>query len=334
MAGPYPGGLTAIQISKESVAGTDLATTSKLFVETFNVKAMSERYAPLALRGLMQANRGFETTVKRHVEIDFEGPLSFENTILMLFNGAIVALAAPTSGSGPYVWTFTRNPAVIPAPATFTIERNETVGSSPFGHAWHYCVIDELEITISAGQAVRYKAHAFGRATQAETLTAAISLPTPEVTIAGLTTVAIDTTFAGLGGTPVATQALNAKLTIRNGAVPIWTLDSRADLDYSTVGYDVSKIKNLLEIQALLGAQYTTEKAAALAQTLRAVQLAITGSSSRALTIGGIFKYTNPDLVEFAEVDGQKTYGMMMEETADGTNLITATVTNNVATLA
>lgn len=330
----YSGGLTSIQIAKESSVGVDLATTSKLAVETFNVKSVSERYVPQLLRGLLQANAGGEVTTKRSVEIDFEGPLTFENGLLMLLNGAITALAAPTSGSDPYTWTFTRNPAAVPAVATFTIERNDTDGSSPYGHAWHYVVIDELEITFSAGQALRYKAHAFGRATQSETLTSAISLPTPETAIAGLSTVKIDTSFAGLGGTAVASQMLNAKLTIRNGAVPIWTLDSRSDLDYTTVGHDRSKIKNLLEMQALLGAQYSTEKTAALEQTLRAVQLSVAGTNSRTLTIGGIFKHANPDLIEFSEVDGQKTYGMMLEETADGTNLITATVVNHVATLA
>lgn len=329
----YPVGLTEIQVARESTAGTDLATTSKLLCTSFDVKPMSERYVPPVLRGLMQRNRGFETVTKHAVEIDIEGPVSYENGLIMLLCSALVNVASP-SGLSPYTWAFTKNPAVIPTPATLTIERKEYDGSTAIGHAWHYCIIDELTITFAEGQAAMFKAHLFGRKTQTETLTAAITLPTPEIPVTAQGTVYIDTTFAGLGGTAVASQVLGAELTMKNGAKPIWTMEGNSDLTYTVIGFDVAEIQNNLSITCLLGAQYATEKAAALAQTLRAVQLKVLGTSSRSLTLGGIYRYPTPEIVSFGEQDGQRIVTLDLEETADGTNLFTCTVINLLATLA
>ena len=74
---PYNEGLTAYQWAREAVAGTDLAATSKVLVETLNFTPGSEFYRPAAVRGLVQRNRGFETPVKRWTEWAAEGPLSY-----------------------------------------------------------------------------------------------------------------------------------------------------------------------------------------------------------------------------------------------------------------
>jgi hypothetical protein len=330
---PYPSGLEEIQVAREATAGTDLATTSKLLCTSFDVKPMSERYVPATLRGLMQRNRGFETVTKHSVEIDIEGPVSFENGLIMLLCSNLINVASP-SGLSPYTWAFVKNPAVLPTPATLTLERKEYDGTTAIGQAWHYCVVDELTITFADGQPLMFKAHLFGRKTQTETLTPAITLPTPEIPVTASATAYIDTTFAGLGGTAVANQVLGASLTMKNGAKPIWTLEARADLDFTTIGFDVAEIQNNLSITCLLGAQYATEKAAALAQTLRAIQLKVLGTSSRSLTLGGNYKYKTPDITSFGEQDGQRIVTLDLEESADGTNLFTCTVINLLSALA
>lgn len=330
---PYPIGLTQIQWSREATPGTDLATTSKLLCTSFSAKPMSERYVPEVLRGLMQRNRGFETVMKHWTEFDFGGPVSYEQLQNLLCSAMGINVTSPT-GLSPYVWTFTKNPAVVPTPCTFTIERDEYDGSTHIGQAWHYVVITELTISFAEGQPLMFAAKAFGRRVQTETITAAQSLPTPEIPPTALASVYIDTTFAGLGGTQVASQVLAASVTIKNGAVPLWTLDARSDLDFTTIGYDVKDIQINASVTAYLGGQYATEKTAAEAQSLRALHLAIAGTSSRALTLGGIFKYATPGLHDFGENNGQRTVLMNLEESSDGTNLFKAVLTNLVSAFA
>lgn len=330
---PYPIGLTQIQWAREATPGTDLATTSKLLCTSFSAKPMSSRYTPDVLRGLMQRNRGFETVMKHWTEFSFEGPVSYEQLQNLLCSAMGINVVSPT-GLSPYVWTFTKNPAVMPTPCAFTIERDEYDGSTHINHAWHYCMITELTISFADGQPLMFSAKGFGRRVQTETITSSISLPSPEIPPTALATAYIDTTYAGLGGTQVASQVLAASVTIKNGAVPLWTLDGRSDLDFTTVGYSVNEIQVNASITAYLGAQYATEKTAAEAQSLRALQLSVAGTSSRALLLGGIFKYAMPGLHDFGEVNGQRTYVMNLEESSDGTNLFKAVVTNLVSTYA
>lgn len=330
---PYPIGLEEIQVARESTAGTDLATTSKLLCTKFEPKAVSPRYVPEVLRGLMMRNRLTGTPLQHSVEIDIEGPVSYENGLIMILCSALVNVASP-SGLDPYTWAFVKNPAIMPAPATLTFERKNYDGSTALGHAWHYCIIDELTITFAEGQPVLFKAHGFGRKTQTETLTPSITLPTPEIPVTAQGTVYIDTSFAGLGGTAVANQVLGAELTMKNGARPKWTMEGNSDLTYTVIGYDVKEIQNNLKITCLLGGQYATEKAAALAQTMRSIQLKVLGSNSRSLTLGGNYAYPNADIVTFGEQDGQQIVELDLQEAPDATNLFTCSVINHLATLA
>jgi hypothetical protein len=311
---PYPSGLTLVQWAKEATPGTDLPATSQMLVTAFNATPKDEYYRPGVLRGLMQRNRGFETPIKRWTEWSAEGPFSFEQGQNWL--GAVIAAVAAPTGVGPYVWTHTKNPAVIPSLATFTLERRVTDGSTPYQHAWHYCVVTKFTLNFADGEPVTFKAEGFARRVQTETLTAAQTLPTPEFAPLGVGKMWIDSTFGTLGTTVVATQ------------------DQRSDLDFSTIGYNAEQAAVNVQLTALVGAQFALEKTAAEAGTLRALRLQLDGTSSRKLLLDLLAKHEMASIFEFGEQDGQHVVEMNLQESTDGTNLLVAALTNNVATYA
>jgi len=327
----YLRAIEEIQWAREATPGTDLPTTSKILVTEFNATPDSILYKPQPIRGLWQRNRGFETVVARGANWSMAGPLTYEQAPNWL-NYAVANVAAPT-GLSPYTWAHVRNPAAVPSLATFTLERKENDGSTAIGHAWHYCVLTKLTISWAENEPLMFAAEGFSRRRQTETLTPAITLPSVEIPPTQLAALSIDTTFAGLGGTPITSQILSGSIEINTGAYPIKTLDARSDLDFNTIGFNADEASVNLSITSLLGAQYATELAAAEAGTLRAIQIIVTGTSSRSFKIGGIFKYAVPELFEFGDLDGSKIVGMELEETTDGTNLLTATVINGVSAL-
>lgn len=329
---PYPIALDSHQWARESSFGTDLAATSKILVERMNYTAGSEFARPTVARGLLQRNRGYETPVKRWSNWSAEGPVSYEQ--LQNWLCMIEDVASPT-GAGPYVWAHTMNPAAVPAPASFTFERRVTDGTTPIVHAWHGAMMQSLELTGADGELLRFAANGFARRIQTgEAITAALSLPTPELAPTALAGLYINDTWAAIGSTQVASQILGFSVRVNTGYAPTWTLDARSDLDYTT--YLVNPAERSIEatITCFLGAQYATERAAAQAGTLRAVRLSIAGTSSRALTIDFLAKYDRPELFEFGDQDGQHSVTLSLVESTDGTNLAKFSLTNNVSAFA
>ncbi len=325
----YPTGLEKVNWSREAVAGTDLAATSMLHCEKFELEELDDVDRPKPVRGLMVMNRGFETVVKRGTNWTAEGYLTYEQA-QNLFSGAIKNVASPTLS----VWTHTDDPAAYPSPCTYTFERRITDGTTPIQQAIHYAVVEKLTLTFAEGQPVRYVMTGFARRIQTETLTAAQTLPTPELAPMALSRLYIDTTWAGLGGTQVASQFLGATIEINTGAVQIHTGDNRSDLDFTTIGFDAEARGVSGSISCYLGAQYATEKTAAEAQSLRAIRLQLTGSSSRDCKIDFLAKYGKGSLLNFGENNGQRIITLPLEAATDGTNSFAATVVNAVATYA
>lgn len=329
----YPSDLENIQWSREATAGTDLAATSKMIVERFNpVPSSPEAYRPALSRGLILANRGGETVIQRGTDWTAEGPFSFEQA-QNLFSGAIINVASPT-GSGPYVWTHTRNPAAYPSLASFTFERRVTDGSTPIDHAFHYSMFRDLELTFATNEVWRYTATGFARRVQTETMTAALTLPTYETCLTPNTTVFIDPAWASLGSTQVSGQILSGSIKFGSGAAPLWTADGRTDLDFSQVAYASSRVTCEVSLTMLLGAQYSTEKTAAEAQSLRAMRIQIDGAADNDIKIDMLLKHRLPELYGFDYDDEQTIVTMDLVGATDGTNAWKAVVTNAVSSFA
>lgn len=328
----YPSDLENIQIAREATAGTDLPATSKFITERFNpVPSSPEAYRPMLARGLILANRGGESVIQRGTDWTMEGPLTFEQA-QHLFGGAIANVAAPT-GAGPYIWTHTRNPAVLPTLASYTIERRVTDGTTPIDHSFHYAMFSELELTFATNEVWRYNATGFARRVQAETMTAALTLPAHQIAVVPGTKVYIDSTWGTIGTTLVSGQILSGSVKFGSGASPIWTADGRTDLDWTLPGYASSRVTCEVSLTMLIGAQYATEKAAAEALTLRGMRIQIDGSdATRQIQLDMLLKYRTPELYAMDYDDEQTIVTLDLVGSTDGTNAWLAKVTNNVAT--
>lgn len=327
---PYSQDLENIQWAREAVAGTDLPCTSRMIVERFNPTPSSpEAYRPALARGLLLANRGGETVIRRGTDWNAEGPLTYEQA-QHHFSGVIANVAAPT-GAGPYVWEHVRDPAGFPDLASFTFERREDDGTTPVDHAWHYAMYDTLELTFDLNDVWKFKADGFARRVQDETMTAALTLPTHEVITTPGTKLYIDGAWATLGTTQILAQILKGSIKFGSGAAPLFTADGRADLDFGAVGYASSRVIVEANLTLLLGAQYATEKAAAEAQTLRAIRLQV-DSGTKQLQIDALMKYRVPELFSFDFDEEQVIVTLDLVGATDGTNAFAAKVTNSVAT--
>lgn len=329
---PYPAALELPQWAREAVKGTDLAATSKMQIENFSAKPEDGRAVPKMLKGLMVRNRGNETVVKRWSSWTASGPVTYEqlqNWLSMMVKGAVVGV-----GTAPTVWTFARTLTADPGLDSFTLERRETDGSTPVDHAWHYCMGQKLVISGADGELLMMEAEGFGRVVKVETITPALTGPTLELPPAVLVKVYIDSTWANLGTTLVSTQVLDFSVEFNTGAMPKWTMDARSDMDFTTHVYNADNISVAATLTLLLGAQFTTEKAAAEAQTLRAIRIQVDGTSGRQLQIDFLAKYAAPGLFEFGDDgDGQKTVTLTLEDANDGTNVIQYKLSNAITTL-
>lgn len=329
---PYGVQNQTIQWAREATAGLDLPATSKLgFVEEFNINPASMRQAPSLLKGLMARNRGNETPVKHFSEWDLTGKVSFEQLQHLL---CMVENVAAPSGASPYIWEHVKNPAAFPAPATYTFEYRDTDGATPIDKAIHYALLQSLTLSGADEELISVEANGVGRKIQTETITAALTAPTMELHAPPLCRVWINDTWAAIGTTLLTSQVLGWSHQLNCGVVPVWTMDNRADMDYLTHSFDANEISVALSITCLVGPQFAIEKAAARAQTLRAVRIQLDGTAGRQLQIDTMAKYEVPDLGEFGDENGMRIVVLNLAESAgDSVNLVRYKLTNLVATL-
>lgn len=327
-------GLTIFQSGRESTKGTAVAATSKFAVEGMVIRPIDELVRPKIIKGVMLANPGNELAVHRGMEWEFSNtPLIYNQLqafLAMTYKGGV----SPT-GSDPYTWTYTRNPLADPALDSRTFEMRQTDGTTPNDIEFAYGMCQSLEVSGAENEPLRMAARGFGRRIQSSTLTAAQALPTVVIPPMALSSVYIDSTWAGLGGTLVAGQVLGWKYRIESGVVPLMTADARSDLDFTLDVIDWNNVKLSLEIVMLATAsgQWATEKTAAEALTLRAVEVRAVVSASATLKLQGLFKHTMGSVFPADLQDGQRVCTLALEGSTDDTNFAQAILINTAATL-
>lgn len=333
MAGETIRGATIVQWAAEATKGTDLATTSKVVLEEFDAAPEDEIYRPRFLNGVLLQNTGGEQAITRGSTFRVSGPASYEQMqhwMEMVIQGAVTPTGGPT-----YTWTHTRNATAIPTIDSFTFERRISDTSTNIDTAWHYCMCRSFTLRGAPRGVVMYEAELFGRRVQTEALTAGQSLPTAELITHGTSALYLDTTWANRGTTVVASQLLDWSVTIRPGFMPFFTADGRSDLDYPTHVLNSDEVG--LEFNATLlipgtSPQYSTEKTAAEAGTLRAVELRMTGSSPRSFKLQFLAKHERGSLFQIGTRDGQNVVELRLVGSTDATNYMAAVLLNQVAT--
>ena len=325
--------LRTFQWGKETTRGTAVAATSKIALEGMDIESTDTVYRPQWLVGkLHRYPGGNETAITRGTIWKIpETPVIYDQ-LQHLFSMSIKGGVTAT-GVNPYTWSFARSITADPAPDSWTLERRLTDGSTPVDNEWAYALCGKLTFHYQLDQPLKVEAEGFARRVQASTLTPALSLPATEVASSHASCY-IDSTWANLGVTQITGQVLEAKVEFLTGLMPFDTLDGRTDLDFTTYVFNGANTGLNVTLRMLSGAQYSTEKTAAEAQTLRAIRLDVTGSASRELKLDMLVKHEGGSLVKVDEVDGQDVFEMKLVDSDDGTNLFAATLVNAVNTYA
>lgn len=329
----YPEGLTIFQLGKETVRGTLVAATSKAAVKRIAFTPVDKFDRPQLAKGLLHRYPGSETIVARGTRVTVpETPVIYDQHHHWL--SASVKGGVTATGVNPYTWLFARSLTADPAPDTWTLERRITDGTTPLDEEYGYFFISQIKWSYRVDQPLMFSVVGFARRVQASTLTPALNLPTIEIPPAALAKVWIDSTWAGLGTTQVASQVIRADVTFNTGLQPFSSFDGRADLDYTGYEFNADACGLDVEIEAKVGAQRATERTAAQAGTLRAVRLEVLGTTSREFELDMALKHEGGDAFETAEANGQETVTWKLVDSDDGTNMLSAKVVNAINTFA
>ncbi len=331
--GVYNEALTIIQSGRESTKGTLVPATSKCAIEKMRVRPIDQFARPKLLKGLKLANRGNETVVFRGIEWEIpDTPVVFNDLqkyLAMAYKGGV----APT-GVGPYTWTYPRDPTIHPTLDSRTFEVRQTDSATPSDWEFGYAMLQAIEFSGAQDDIVRFNARGFARRLQTSTLTAAQAMASVVIPAVGLSSVYIDSTWVNLGTTLVSGQLLGWKYRFETGEMPQRTIDARPDLDHTidVINEDNVKLRVELVILATAGGQWATEKTAAEAGTLRAVEVrTVVGADS--LKLQGLCKHTNASTFPDDDRDGQRIITLQLEGSTDDTNFAQAILINSKATM-
>jgi len=322
----YVTSLRSYQAGIQSAFGTAVAATAKLAVEELLFRTPSVMHQPNIAKGLAVSGVGDAFPTRHITEWVARGPVNYDQLQLWLLaalDGTVTA-----SGGDPYTWTFTKNATSLYTPKYLTLEVRHSDGSTPDDFEVADCVVTSIRLTKGADERIDMEITGIGRKVQDSTLTGSLSQPTREHMPFAKSTVDIDSTWAGLGTTNLAAQVLDWSWELVTGLFPVYTADGRSDLDYAAIGYDPGRVA--LNFNATLRgtAQFATEKAAARAATLRAVQVVVSGTQSRALTLNGLFRHAAADIQEMGSQDGEDVFAINLVKSSDETNFMSVVLVN------
>lgn len=319
---------TVYQVGTQGTFDTAVAATAKLAVPRMNFTPTDQVNRPQLANGIMLMNPGNEYPVVRGslwevpaYECNYE---QLPGWMGMLIDGGETAVGAST----PYTWTFTRSIGAQGLNMA-TFERRMTDFTNHIDEEFPNCVATEATLSGQGSGAVQIAVQGFGAAEASSTLTASLSMPTPEHVPFALSEAYLDSSWANAGNTQLSGKVLSWSLGITTGVVGLPTADGRANLDYGVRVYNGRAIGHTLTMRLLQDKTlYDAEKAAAKAQTLRAIRLSFAGTASRAFNIDALVKHAAGSLYAVDESDGQVIYDVSMVAATDGTDSLEAVVVN------
>ena len=313
--------------------GIAVAATSAVAVESINFKPKDSVSRPRLARGLAIANPGGEYVAMRGLDFDLPSQPAYFEQLQNWFNAAIVQVDAPT-GSGLKIWTFTRNPLVIPAVRSLTFERRLTDGAAHQDEEWAYCLLSSIKFEAALDGDVTISAAGFGRARKTSTKTAGQSLPTGLKHLLGSSSdVSLDDTWATRGTTSIGAKVLGWSFEFITGLVPYYSASGRDDLDFSGHWLNPELVDIKIELTLVVDSTRTAELAKAASSDLRALQIDVEGANDRQLLLDSLVKHEAGSLYEIGSQDGQDIIVMPFQGASDGTNFFEAKVSNLIPAL-
>ena len=325
----------AIQIGREATKGTAVNAT-RVLVGNGILREMQERYYSAYPRGVLATVGGDGIVIAKGTEFEIESELCTQEAVWPFLLGAR-GQVTPTTGTDDETWVFT--PADLtdgdPTLDSATVEFVEADGSTNHiqTEAQHV-MCSEFEAQFAFNQIATMRWRGFGRARQSATPTAALSpYSSRELLTSNLLSVFLDTSWANLGNTQLATVVRNARLAVQFFPMPDYTLDGRSDLDLTQhrIRPTGARLSLTLELNAAGAARFAAWRAG----TRQFVRLKCTGNAVggavHTFQFDGSYRIVSQSDPQEAE-DGLITQDFELEAVYDetGTNIWAATVINNI----
>lgn len=271
--------LRRLQIGIETTPGTAVAAT-RVLRGAGRLTEKRETYRTEHLHGVRAPAGGAGVIARRWTEWEWESELTLEEVGWWLQSG--IRSVTPTGSADPYTWTW--EPALASGGltvSTLSLEFAESDGTSnQYTAAAAFGVTTELGIEVKPEGVATVKASGQARARQATAPSGTASPAANRTMLPGpLWTVWWDASWANLGTTQLSGTVRSAKVAVKTGWEPAWTLDGRADLDWThqSPGMVTAEMELTLELDAVAAARIANWRA----NDLAFVRLAAEPSANR-----------------------------------------------------
>ena len=237
------GALRRIQIGVESPRGT-LVPATKILLGNLRMTPRLESYEPededRNSLGLLHRS----TIIGQSCDLRYEGSATYEQLINFLAMTMIGGVTPTTPGGGTLTrdWAFAPSLTAANTQDSFTFE----YGDNQQEYEAAFVVGKQLELSYDMGGPIRLTADLVGRYPAKSTFTGSLAAPTVVDIVSKVTTIAVDTTWAGLGGTAKSTLLLGGTVRIPSGIELVKYADG--SLNWSTT----QEGKRALEVELLL----------------------------------------------------------------------------------
>lgn len=292
-----------LQIGMEviSTKGTSVAATRQLIGDHTMVEEQDFYRSPYPA-GVRSNVGGAGTITRKGCMIDVNTELTAEEILWALETGVLGGVTPSTVDTSARLWAFTPDITTgVTTINTATVEmaRGDGVTNHYYGES-SYVMCQSFKIDWAFNQIAKLNMKFFGRARQAGGgITGSIvQYPSREALASNLMAVSWDTTWAGLGGTPLAGLVRSASFECNTGYAPDYVLDGRSDSDYGLhkVGNITGKLSLVVEFDSVAAAKFALYRSNSLVY----IRLHTTGSLVGAVSalkfvrVDGAYRFVSP----------------------------------------
>lgn len=207
--------LRRIQIGQESTPGTPVAADIILLGRLTLTPEITWHDPENEERNSLAMHHRLEN-VGQQASLTYEGALTFQQVIHLLAMGiGALITSQPDSGGSPTVYDHTFEPTLIAlaAPKAYTVE----YGDNQQEYECTFVMASQVEFSFAMEEVWQMSADLFGRFPTKSTFTGALTAPTVEDAVGQKCKVYIDSSWANLGNTQVASSLINATIRVPTG---------------------------------------------------------------------------------------------------------------------